>query len=479
MEFSIGEARPHRSKSFAPDCTGRESTTAPASVGTCTPPVRSPFPTCLIRVETRLLARRHPIRRRTQVRFALAVTIVALTAWVAVVYVVPAAQLGRRWSEIERVSLDAALSDPAEDVAGAASSDMTMVDPSRSIFGDTDASNGNTEASNPGSSPSDRSRDARPKTSARPIGSAAPAPTPRAIGAESAAKTSTKHAGQLPATPTLSTLRNMSTVPDEVPDAALIVGSDSRSELDDASHFGSFAGQRADVIVLALFDGPDITLVSLPRDLAVPDTCRGGTHKIGEAYAGCGDTPGLVQLVTEVSSVTGIRIDHAVSMEMAGFENAVDAFGGYEICPEYPLRDDESGLDVAAGCQLLDGRTTLAWIRSRHTERRVDGRWELYPAVSDLVRNERERTFLIGMLHRIGVDLGINEMLSVGDELAPYLTIDDQLSIREAVRLGWQFRNAEVTTVEIPVVDDRLADGSAVLTPTTDPAEVIDDALGG
>jgi len=199
-------------------------------------------------------------------------------------------------------------------------------------------------------------------------------------------------------------------------------------------------------------------------------------HKIGEAYEGCDGGPGLGQLVTEVEALTGIAVEHAASIDMAGFQATIDAVGGYEICTEHPLRDQKAHLSLDAGCQLADGETTLAWIRSRHTQQLVDGAWEVYPAVSDLVRNQRQREFLIDMLHRIGSDLSIDRVFAVAQEVAPYMTIDDQLSLRDVVRLGWQFRDARVDVVDLPVVDDTLDDGTAVLTLAGDIEAMFGDA---
>jgi LCP family protein required for cell wall assembly len=341
-----------------------------------------------------------PITRTTFFRILLAGASAAL-AWLAIVYLIPAAGAGHAWNDIERVSLEHA-GQSADDGAGSdALGEMSGV---------------------------------------------------VALGPS-----------------TTTTVALTSTIPDdEIPSTVLLVGSDSRANLEDLAEFGDFVGQRADVIVLAMISGDEVSLLSIPRDLAVEDSCDGGVHKIGEAYEGCDGGSGLGQLVTEVEALTGVEVEHAASIDMAGFQATVDAVDGYEICTEYPLRDLHSGLALDAGCQTADGETTLAWIRSRHTQQYVDGAWEVYPAVSDLVRNERQREFLIDMLHRIGNDLSVDQVLAVAQEVAPFMTIDDQLSLRDVVRLGWQFRDADVEVLEIPVIDDTLDNGTAVLVPAGD-----------
>jgi LCP family protein required for cell wall assembly len=252
------------------------------------------------------------------------------------------------------------------------------------------------------------------------------------------------------------------------PSVMLFVGSDSRAGLDGAKDFGHFSGQRADVIVLAVRSGGKLVLLSVPRDLYVPDTCRGGSHRINEAFAGCGDTNGLAQLATELGSLTGLEIQHAVAVDLAGLQDVVDALGGYQICTDYPLRDAKSGLNIGAGCTQADGAVTLQWLRSRHTEQLVQGSWEPVPGVSDLTRNERERKFLIDMLHRQSQSKNPRSILSTIESVAPYLTIDDQLSLSDAAAWLWDFRNAGVQTYELPVTGEVTPAGADVLVATVD-----------
>jgi LCP family protein required for cell wall assembly len=252
------------------------------------------------------------------------------------------------------------------------------------------------------------------------------------------------------------------------PSVMLLVGSDSRAGLQDTTNFGNFTGQRADVIVLAIRKADRLVLLSVPRDLYVPDTCHGGQHRINDAFTGCGDTNGLAQLAKELESVTGLTIDHAVAVDLAGFPNVVDQLGGYQICTDYPLRDSKSGLNLAAGCTQADGAVTLQWIRSRHTEQLVNGSWQIVPGVSDLTRNSREREFLMDMLHRESQLRDPRSILDTIQSVAPYLTIDDQLSLTDASAWLWDFRNAAVKTDEIPVTETTTATGADVLLPTVD-----------
>lgn len=261
------------------------------------------------------------------------------------------------------------------------------------------------------------------------------------------------------------------------PSVIALIGSDSRSGLEDLDDFGDFEGERADVIVLAIRSGDRGALLSIPRDLHVEDTCRGGRHRIGEALEGCGDRHGLAHLVAELESVTGLEIGHAVAVDLAGFQSVVDALGGYEICVDHPLRDTKSGLELDAGCQRADGQTTLAWLRSRHTEKRVDGQWKSASDGSDLERNERQRGFLMEMFRRLTDLSGPGAILDALRAAAPHLTIDDQLAMTDAAAWLWEFRRSDVDTLELPVAGKTTSGGAAVLEPTVDVERFIADRV--
>ncbi|HSJ35669.1 MAG TPA: LCP family protein [Acidimicrobiia bacterium] len=252
------------------------------------------------------------------------------------------------------------------------------------------------------------------------------------------------------------------------PEVFLLVGSDSRSGIEDLDDFGSFEGERADVIVLAIRDGADVTLLSVPRDLFVEDSCQDGWHRINEAFAGCGDRHGLAVLAGELESLTGLDVDHAVSVDLAGFPSVVDELGGYEICAEHPLRDLKSGLDLDRGCTLAEGETVLQWLRSRYTERYVSGEWETVPGVSDLSRNERQRSFLLDMFEGLADNPGPREVRRTLQSVAPHVTVDDELALRDLATWLWSFREAEIEPESIPVTSKTTAGGAAVLVPTVD-----------
>ena len=151
----------------------------------------------------------------------------------------------------------------------------------------------------------------------------------------------------------------------------LLVGSDSREDLTEQQrqllHTGDAAGGRADTIML-LHDGDAATvLLSIPRASLV-DVPGHGTATINSAYAYGG--PEL--LVEAVEQATGLRVDNYIEIGIGGVVNMVDTVGGITICPPAPMDDKRAGLHVERGCQPADGRTALAYARSRHAQRLDD-----------------------------------------------------------------------------------------------------------
>lgn len=61
-----------------------------------------------------------------------------------------------------------------------------------------------------------------------------------------------------------------------------------------------------------------------------------------------------------VEQLTGIHIDHFVSVDFTGFKEMVDAIGGVEMCIPHPIDDPKAHLKLDAGRQTLNGEQALA-----------------------------------------------------------------------------------------------------------------------
>ncbi len=228
----------------------------------------------------------------------------------------------------------------------------------------------------------------------------------------------------------------------------LVVGSDSRENLPDDldGRFGSFAGARADVIILMQVSGDTLQLLSLPRDLKV-EIPGHGTDKINAAYAFGG--PDL--LVETVRNATGVGVNHYMEVDFGGFAGIVDAVGGIELDFPAPARDLKSGLDVDTGTQTVNGATALAYARSRSYEELRDGEWRSVRG-GDIERTGRQREVLVKIISKASSPSGLLRSPAVLTEVTGNLTVDSSVTPLLLGRTGWAFRSADNTeAVTLPV----------------------------
>jgi LCP family protein required for cell wall assembly len=263
----------------------------------------------------------------------------------------------------------------------------------------------------------------------------------------------------------------------------LLVGSDSRDHLASVQGFGEFGGQRADVVMVLIRPsvGSRAALLSLPRDLLVDNVCSsGGEHRLNDALQGCDSLNGPTALTRTVEDVIGRDVDHFALIDLAGFQEVVDVVGGYEICLERPVRDQRAQLELPAGCTQASGAQTLAWLRSRSTQEFIDDGWRVVPGVNDLTRNERQREFLLSMMGHLADFSSPTDIADMAQVIAPFVTVDSELSFLDAVNLAWTLRdlgNGSVDELEIPVSDATTDSGAAVLVAGVDIADLVDEYL--
>lgn len=266
-------------------------------------------------------------------------------------------------------------------------------------------------------------------------------------------------------------------------DVHLIVVSDSRSDLDDLEGFGDFVGQRADVVMVLIRPrkpGAEAAILSVPRDLWVEKICGKGYTRVNETIEGCESMNGPTLLVSTIEELIGVPIDHFAMVDLAGFQEAVDAIGGYEICVELPVRDSRADLDLDDGCTLADGKTALAWLRSRHTQELTENGWRTMAGVSDLTRNARQREFLISMMSRVSDITNPQGVLAIARAVAPFVTVDDGLTLIDAVGLASTMKgmqSGDIAELEIPVADYVTEQGANVLVATADVAALVQEFL--
>lgn len=251
----------------------------------------------------------------------------------------------------------------------------------------------------------------------------------------------------------------------------LLVGSDSRSDLTEQqqaelSTGGEVGTGRTDTILLVhlpgLLSAEPATLVSIPRDSYV-DIPGYGMDKLNAAFA-VGGPPLLAQTVEQS---TGLRLDHYAELGFAGFGRVVDALGGVTVCPADPINDPLAGIDLPAGCQVLNGPNALGYVRTRATPR------------ADLDRMLHQREFMSAMLQRAGspaVWLNPWRWYSVPRAGLSAVTVDAQAHVWNLARLGWALSGSPIT-VTVPIGDFTANEAGEVVIWDPDAAGSLFEAL--
>ncbi|WP_197518604.1 LCP family protein [Mycobacterium sp. ACS1612] len=251
----------------------------------------------------------------------------------------------------------------------------------------------------------------------------------------------------------------------------LLVGSDSRQGLTPAEQAELTTGDdmgngRTDTILLVHIPGigssTPTTMVSIPRDSYVPIPGY-GQDKINAAFSEGGAT----LLTQTVEQATGVRVEHYAEIGFEGFATMVDAVGGVTMCPTEPINDPLAGIDLPAGCQKLDGRYALGFVRSRATPR------------ADLDRMIHQREFMSALLHRAASPaVLLNPLLwyPMAHAASGALTVNEGDHIWDLARLAWALRG-DVTTTTVPIGEFTGSDSGSVVVWDSDNAGRLFSAL--
>lgn len=188
----------------------------------------------------------------------------------------------------------------------------------------------------------------------------------------------------------------------------LLIGQDSRDGEGNASIGGSQADvqglHNADTTMVAQIaaDRKTISLVSIPRDSLVDiPSCTTSEGTIPaqygvqfnaifpNAYNMGGLTAATSCTLNAVNSLTGLDINNVVVVDFQGLSGMIDALGGVDLCIPEAIQDYNTGLNLAAGMQHLDGASATQYARVRYSV--GDG--------SDIMRTTRQQYLIKQLLN--------------------------------------------------------------------------------
>ncbi|CAN5198795.1 hypothetical protein BH11PAT1_BH11PAT1_7060 [soil metagenome] len=256
-----------------------------------------------------------------------------------------------------------------------------------------------------------------------------------------------------------------------------------------------------DTIIFASLDTASAsgraTLVSLPRDLWVPDL----KAKINTAYAFGEDKQtggGLILAKATVGKILNQQIDYGIRIDFAGFVKAVDMIGGLDLRVErtfddyeYPISGKEADdcgfkdeefqkratdaaqldafpcryehLHFAAGNQHMDGETALRFVRSRHAEGQEG---------SDFARSQRQEKVIAAFKDKVfsvGTLLNPIKLNSLYDVFKGSIDTDiKQNEYDDFIRLAEKMRQGTITTGIIDTGDEGAGRNGFLMNPPID-----------
>ena len=278
------------------------------------------------------------------------------------------------------------------------------------------------------------------------------------------------------------------------PRTLLLIGTDSAVGMDPndpAAQRDTTSGVAlADVIMLVRID-PGLrraAVLSIPRDLYLPiyrDGVPVREEKLASALIVGGIGRGAPTLIETVSRNFNVPIHDFVVVDFAGFVQVIDELDGIPMWFNQPVRDVGSGLSIPeSGCHVLDGSSSLAFVRSRKLEAFVGGRWRRVGVSNDLERNDRQQDFIILALERL-VERGARSVLVRNDLIeagVDSVILDERLTLRTLLDIGKAFSDFEPTDLErysLPVLDDLVGDSMVLTLHDGDEAEEVFDVFRG
>jgi LCP family protein required for cell wall assembly len=258
----------------------------------------------------------------------------------------------------------------------------------------------------------------------------------------------------------------------------LLVGNDDRTNMTDAEvkllHVGRDGGSKATdtmMIVHVPANGSKATIISLPRDSYV-NIAGHGQDRLNAAYVyGYNDssgsdsdkqTAGADLLISTITNLTGLTINHYIQVSLLGFYEISNAIGGVTVDMCHNVNDTTaynrsigsdggSGLKISKGKHTIKGVQALEFVRQRHN----------LPN-GDLDRVRRQQYFLTAAFRKVAGPSILFKLNALGDAIKRNIVLDPDLKLLD---LANQMENLSANNIvgkTIPTTPATI-DGNSVL----------------
>lgn len=254
----------------------------------------------------------------------------------------------------------------------------------------------------------------------------------------------------------------------QTPMNILLIGSDSRKSDENVALGGSRDSRGnpplgdVQMLIHLSADRKSAAVVSIPRDTRVdipackdPETgdTYPATNKIINTSLARGG-PGCTLATWE--NLTGIYIDHWMTIDFAGVVKMADAIGGVEVCVNQNVWDRPlpgvpggSGLKMTAGRKKVQGKQALQWLRTRHA-------WG-----SDPLRARAQHMYMNSMIRTLkeqNVFTSGGRLMDLAEAATRSLKVSEEIgTVKKLYDLGMQLKTVptdRITMTTMPTVQD-------------------------
>ncbi|MFF1277986.1 LCP family protein [Streptomyces marokkonensis] len=248
----------------------------------------------------------------------------------------------------------------------------------------------------------------------------------------------------------------------------LLIGSDSRASDANVALGGSRDNRGnpplgdVQMLIHLAADRESAAVVSVPRDTRV-DIPECTDPESGKTYPAVNDIintslsrGGAGCTLATWENLTGVYIDHWMTIDFAGVVRMADAVGGVEVCVNQNVWDRPlpgvpggSGLKLEAGSTEVEGEQALQWLRTRHA-------WG-----SDVLRTRAQRMYMNSMIRTLrdqNVFTDTGRLTDLAEAATESLQVSEEIgSVKKLYDLGMQLRTVppdRITMTTLPTVED-------------------------
>ena len=248
----------------------------------------------------------------------------------------------------------------------------------------------------------------------------------------------------------------------------LLIGSDSRNSDANVALGGSRDNRGnpplgdVQMLIHLSADRESAAVVSIPRDTRV-DIPACTDPETGKKYPATNDIinsslarGGAGCTLATWENLTGVYIDHWMTIDFAGVVSMADAIGGVEVCVKQNVWDRPlpgvpggSGLKMKAGRKDVEGKQALQWLRTRHA-------WG-----SDPLRARAQHMYMNSMIRTLkkqNVFTDTGRLMDLAEAATKSLTVSEEIgTVKKLYDLGMQLKSVptdRITMTTMPNVQD-------------------------